>query len=268
MTRQPRFLLGLLIGLVAGVSLTSGLAHPDLWAAGQPDAAAEHLKLGKPERKEQLLSRKGFVVLHDNQRKIPLWAAYHLTPDYLKNPRPRLPASAFAADRDLLEGGRAELSDYRKSGFDRGHMVPSADMRRADDVQKESFLLSNISPQNSNLNRHAWADLEEQVRDWVRESEEAYIYVGTVPSCTVKTIGNNRVLVPVCFFKIVARKLEGKWHAIGFVAENENQPGEARDWIMPIRDIELMTGFDFLSALPRDEQNALETRAPKNLNDW
>lgn len=232
------------------------------------DGLSEHLKLGTPERREQVLDRKGFVLLHDNQRKIPLWAAYHLTPADLKRSRPRLPSGAFAADDELPDWAQAHPSDYRRAGWDRGHLVPSADMRRSDAIQKQSFLLSNVAPQNTQLNRHSWKMLEDHVRDWAEASTDLYVYVGTIPPTMIKTIGKNRVVVPAAFYKIVIRQMNDKWHAIGFVTDNEDDTGDPSDWITKISDIEILTGFCFLSAIPQAEREALKDRLPKDLNDW
>src|SRR5207247_1380708 len=132
--------------------------------------------------------RKGFVLLHDDTRKVPLWCAYKMIPAWLSD-RPRLDNSAFKPDPDLPRGSRAELSDYRNAGFDRGHMVPSDDMRRSDAIQAECFYLSNMVPQDSLLNERAWKKLEERVRGWIKESDETYICAGPVFGMPLKTIG-------------------------------------------------------------------------------
>ena len=160
------FLAGLLIGSLATM--------PDTFA----DGASEHLGAGKPERWEQYLEHRGFVTLHDNVRKLPLWCAYRLTPDYLKNKTGR--ANDFKADPALPDQGRAHPADYHGSGLDLGHMVPSRDMRRTELIQESCFLLSNIAPQNSDLNRNAWKDLEIKTRDWARTADEMFIHVGPV----------------------------------------------------------------------------------------
>lgn len=234
----------------------------------EPPHANEHLGLGKPERQEQYLERQGFVTLHDGLRKVPLWACYRMTIDYLSE-NPRLPGNAFRPDPDVAAGERSNLADYRRSGFDRGHMVPSHDMRRTKSIQQECFYLTNIVPQNSQLNQGYWRELEELTRTWIRQSEESFIFVGPVFGLSPKlSVGRGRVVVPEGLWKIVACKKKGQWHAIGFVCVNDHDAGDASEWITPIADIELLTGFRFLSGLPAAERKRLVEQHPESLESW
>jgi endonuclease G len=237
----------------------------------EPPLVTEHLGVGKPERWETYLERRGFVELHDNLRKVPAWCMYRMLPGYASE-KPRLPGRAFRADPDLPVSGRAELADYRRSGFDRGHMVPSHDMRRTKPIQRECFYLSNIVPQNSKLNQGYWRELEEQTREWYRRSEETFIQVGPIfglgDGAQVRTVGRGRVVVPVGLWKIVACKKRGHWHAIGFVCVNDHDAGDASEWITRISDIELLTGFRFLTGLPEADQSRLKHALPESLDDW
>ena len=130
------------------------------------ESQIDHLKYGIPSTNGKILEREGYVLLHDSLKKIPLWVSYHLTKKHLQGIQERV--DRFKPDPDLLEGERAELSDYKGSGYDRGHMAPAGDMKRSLKVMLESFYLSNMCPQTPGLNRGQWKTLEEKIRDFTR----------------------------------------------------------------------------------------------------
>ena len=91
-----------------------------------------------------------------------------------------------------------------KSGYDRGHMAPAADMKWSKQAMEESFYMSNICPQNPNLNRGDWNDLEEKSRQWAKKYGAVYIACGPIyDTKRPKRIGNNKVAVPHAFYKVI-----------------------------------------------------------------
>ncbi|KAG8901330.1 nuclease [Tulasnella sp. 403] len=141
------------------------------------------LKYGHPGPVPDLLQRKAYVVAYDRRLRHPSWTAEHLTlaslgksrvgekdPDAPKGDRGN---SAFKEDESIPAAFRARLSDYFRSGYDRGHMVPAADAKMSQEAMDETFLLTNIAPQvGVDFNRHYWAYLEDCFQD---------VYVFTVP---------------------------------------------------------------------------------------
>ena len=108
----------------------------------------------------------------------------------------------FLPDPDV-RGAKAYSNDYTKSGYDRGHMAPAADMKWSKQAMAESFYMSNICPQNPNLNRGDWNDLEEKSRQWAKKYGAVYIACGPVyDHGKPKRIGNNKVAVPDAFYKV------------------------------------------------------------------
>lgn len=161
----PRIAVASLFLVFAGVS------H----AVDVPDACKEFAKLGVPGMEGTLLCRKGYLLAHDPSRKTPIWVAEHLTHDKAGASLAR--TNNFQPDPDLEEGERAELSDYKGSGYDRGHMAPAGDMRWDQQAMVESFYLSNMVPQvGRGMNQGIWKDLEEKVRQWALNRGEVYIY--------------------------------------------------------------------------------------------
>lgn len=259
-TKNPKS--AILIMIRAALFCYAGILIGSAFAAPEP---SEHLRLGRPERWETLREHRGYVALHDNTRKLPLWCAYRLTPAYLKDRSGR--ATEFKTDDKLPEGGRAHPADYHGSGFDLGHMVPSRDMRRTDAIQESCFLLSNIVPQLPDLNRGPWKELEIRTRSWVKMSEESFVYVGPLFGVQLKTIGRGRVVVPVGFWKVVVCKKTDGWHAVGFVAPNAGG-GKLEEWITTVGEIELLTGLRLFTGLPSEERERLRWAKAKGLEGW
>jgi endonuclease G len=106
--------------------------------AGSIAGCEEYAKLGMPGKNGELLCRKGYLLAHDSKNKTPIWVIEHLTAEKVKGTIPRY--NKFMPDPDLEEGERAELSDYTKSGYDKGHMAPAADMRWDQQAMEECFI--------------------------------------------------------------------------------------------------------------------------------
>jgi len=176
------------------------------------------LNYGSPGPISDLLDRKAYVAGYDRRLRHPSWTAEHLTPASLgKSPDGGgdRQNSNFVEDQSLPVKFRAKLSDYFRSGYDRGHMVPAADAKGSQEAMDETFLLSNIAPQvGAGFNRHYWAYLE----DWCRRLTGSFadVYVFTVPlylpkldsdgkyRITHEVIGSPpNVSVPTHFAKVV-----------------------------------------------------------------
>ena len=151
-----------------------------------------------------LLVKEFFVICHDMEQEIPEWVTYHLTRENLQGTTQR--TDDFRPDPELAPGERAELVDYRNSGYDRGHMAPAADFKRSQEAMSETFLLSNMAPQRPSLNRGIWERLEREVRSLADAHGSIWVFTGALfldgsgnPSSPVSFIGPNRVAVPTHF---------------------------------------------------------------------
>lgn len=224
-----------------------------------PQKCKEFVAYGLPTNKGALLCRTGYALAHDEERKTPLWVAQRMTPERLVNRVSR--SDRFVPDPDLPRGKRAELEDYRGSGYDRGHMAPAADMRWSREAMMESFYLSNMAPQvGPGMNRGIWANIESTIRRWVAARGELFIFTGPIFEPQVKplqAIGPNRVTVPSHFYKIVFDPV--RVETIAFVVPNAPHPNRSIDeFITSVRDIESRTGLDFLNRISPAVQNAIE----------
>lgn len=263
MKMTTRLIATILIGTAVSAATAATISTP--LTDQQQALLQQHVPLGLPSSGE-LLFREGYVLSHNNWLKIPNWVAYKLDPRKLK----RLGRSEdFRPDLELKLWQRSELSDYRRSGYDRGHLAPAADMKTSTAVISQSFLLSNMAPQQGvHFNRGIWEHLESSVRDWSSSRQELWIITGPAflpkdggKKMEFELIGSNRVAIPTHFFKIaIDKKPDGTYSAISFLLPHERIQDESRlaEFIVSIDEIEKATGLDFFELLDDAEEARLE----------
>jgi len=208
-------------------------------------------------RKEQIINHLGFTVSYNGDWKIPNWVAYELTKEETEGTVPRY--DKFVPDPEISSKESATTYDYTNTGWDRGHMAPAADMKWSEQAMIESFYLSNICPQNSNLNRGIWEDLESQVRELAKQKGRIYVVCGPIVSKQPKTIGTNKVTIPDAFFKVLLQNKDDNWCAIGFLFANVSGRKLLSTYAMSVDEIETVTGIDFFPTLPDELENAIES---------
>ncbi|WP_440993422.1 DNA/RNA non-specific endonuclease [Cysteiniphilum litorale] len=217
----------------------------------------DFLKYGNPGGKVNLyLCREGYISAYNYETKQPSWVAYRLTAQSVSSKLKR--NDEFQPDPEVPAKYRAELSDYKRSGYDRGHLAPYAAMDFNKTSAKQSFYLSNMSPQKGGLNRQGWAKLESDVRFWAQMYKEVYVYTGPVfkNSKTHKTIGKNKIWVPEYFFKVVYAPKQDK--AIAFIMPNARvDKKDVAKYRVSIKDVEERTGLTFFNTLPETQVAAL-----------
>ncbi len=158
-------------------------------------------------RTAQAICREGYLVAYDAPVKIPVYVAYTLTPPNALGCFPR--TNAFVADQSL-GGTGARPDDYAGTGYDKGHAAPDGDLSWSQQVEYESFLMTNMYPQHGSLNRGIWKLLETSVRGWAVQTNQSYtIYVGAFYGAGDPTIGNG-VIVPHGYYKIVINNATGE----------------------------------------------------------
>ena len=211
-----------------------------------------------------------FVLSYNARKRVPNWVAWRLDASQLgsqrrKNdfrPDPLLPAAFYhVSDRD-----------YRRSGYDRGHLCPSADRSESPADNSRTFLFTNIEPQLHELNAGPWEQLEEYVRRRVRRGQISYLVAGGVISEPYATIGNG-VAVPVGSFKIIAFLDDGQTANDVSIATEvlavmmPNQPGVGQhawtEYLTSVDAIEQASGYDFLNAVSVPVQRIIEARTAR-----
>lgn len=250
---SPKRRIALFVLLSFILSAAFGFADPI-------EECAEYAEFGVPSYQgKELLCKKGYLLAHDPEKKTATWVIEHLTREKAEGIVER---GSFKPDPELQKGKRAELSDYSKSGYDRGHMAPAADMRWDRQAMAECFFLSNMVPQNGGMNRGIWKSLEENIRDWAIDRKEVYIFTG--PIGVKRKIGNNKVVVPTHLYKIVYDP--HKTEAIAFIMANEKlNTQDMPKYIVTVRQVEEKTGLNFLSKLDEMEQKRIETKKADRL---
>ena len=204
----------------------------------------------------QIIKKKGFTLSYNADYKTPQWVAWELTKQETIGDEGR--TNKFLPDPDV-RGAKAYTSDYTNSGYDRGHMAPAGDMKWSKEAMEESFLLSNICPQNSNLNRGDWKDLEEKSREWAKKFGAIYIACGPIyDNPFPNRIGNNKVGIPDAFYKVVLLDYPKDPKAIGFIFKNESGHKSLQKYIVTIDSVEKRTNIDFFPALPDELEKKLE----------
>lgn len=216
------------------------------------------------DRPEQILKRVAYTASYNSDLRIPNWVAWRLTGAHTRGKNKRAGVK-FHEDTDVPMP-RAVDFDYVRSGYDRGHLCPSADNRWDATAQEQSFLLTNVCPQDHNLNVGDWHELEILCRKWAKTYGSIYIVAGPVLfKGKHKTIGKNKVTVPEAFFKVVLC-MEGTPKAIGFIYRNKSGNRPKSYYVNTIDDVERITGIDFFPALPDKVENEVE--ATSSLDDW
>lgn len=208
------------------------------------------------QRSEQVIEHIGYTVNYNREWHIPNWVAYELTEQEIDGTEKRL--NYFLVD-PMAEGEPVKHEEYSNSEYEHGHMAPAGDMGWSKQVMQESFYTTNVCPQNPNNNRGDWKDLEELIRDWARQYGNVYICCGPIVENTDSTIGHDvKVVVPKEFFKVILRRDEQSWYAIGFVMQNIAQSRPLMTYAMCVDDVETRTGIDFFYQLPDSIEQVVE----------
>lgn len=209
-----------------------------------PATCAVHAQYGFPQTTGITpICRQAYLVGYDAAAKLPKYVTYELLPQNALGCVAR--TNAFATDQSVINGPTA--ADYAATGYDKGHMSPDGDLSWDVQVEFESFLMTNMSPQAGSLNRGIWKLLETSVRGWAVQRNQAYtVYVGGVYGAGDKVIGKG-VVVPHGFYKIVinnATKEVAGW-AFPHVAPYPNLGNDLTKFRLPIAQIEATAGVKF-----------------------
>jgi endonuclease G len=217
-----------------------------------------------------LIERPQYTMSYNKDDGGPNWVSWHTE---VANLGP-VKRGDFRPDPLLPDDWQIRPTDYRGSGYDRGHVCPSGDRTATTEDNDATFMMSNMLPQTAALNQHVWKSLEDYCRDLANEGKELYIVAGGVGSA--KRIGHGKVNVPQECWKVVVvlpqgdgdlSRVSANTRVIAVTMPNQqNSEVEHADWpqyATSVAQIEKETGFDFFSNLPANVRRQLETKVDK-----
>lgn len=230
-----------------------------IFCASAQDASPvqyDNLKFGIPGPADTIINREGYALGYIEKHEQPSWVCYIVTKEELSI-RAAKRTNNFRAD-PAIPTGSAHPSDYTRSGFDRGHLAPAADMSFSQQAMSDSFFMSNMSPQRPQFNRGIWGKLEKQIRRFANREGMIVVVTGPIlPETPTITIGRNKVTVPEYYYKVVY-DLTPPQKMIGFILPNKGSRKDLSEFAVTVDQVEKVTGLDFFNVIPKQRQEELE----------
>ena len=250
--------------ILLSYTASGGVTPLEAHSIQQADSRYDNLILGVPGKADAIVDRVGFALGYDETTEQARWVTYLLTGKEATTKVAKR-TDRFLEDPEIPDGSATD-ADYRKSGYDRGHLAPAADMAFSLQTMADSFYYSNMSPQKPAFNRGIWGRLEKQVREFAVAEEKIHVVTGPIftPDDTI-TIGPNNVGVPSSYYKVIY-DLTPPRKMIGFILPNEGSKRPLQDFAVTVNAVEAVTGLDFFSLVPEKEKEALKNTI--TITDW
>lgn len=239
---------------LAGMSTTQGHTNgdcPQFQSYGYPQPSD-----AKIQHRAFYACRAGYAGMYDPAEKTSLWIAEHLSAREMDGNANRKGVE-FNEDPQIPAGANARLDDYRRSGYDKGHLAPAGDYRASQELMNQTFLLSNAVPQNPEHNRGIWANLEAGLREMTMRRGDLYVVTGPVYSNPQRAKIGRGVSVPDALYKVI---VDSRTHEMtAFIIPNRGDVGDdpAR-FQVNVREVERVTGLNFNPNLARADADRLE----------
>jgi len=215
-----------------------------------------------PKSKGEIVKHKYYTLSYNENHEQANWVYYHITPQFINGKVKR--RNKFKSDAKVKTKS-ATLSDYKASGYDRGHLCPAAAMKLNATSMQESFYMSNMSPQKPQFNRGVWKKLEAQVRKWTIIEKDLYVVSGPVFKDNMGTIGKNKVTIPGYYYKVIFDASK-PCKMIAFILPNTGSKEGLSRFVVSVDRVEKETGIDFFSQLPDNIENSLENKS--SIRQW
>jgi endonuclease G len=255
----------LILICVVGFWLFENFYTPDTYSAPKGEGSKTEIpSYFLPSSTTGAISRHDHYTLSYNEPyEQAEWVAYllrksHLTYDDRKRP--------YFIEDPKVKTKSADWRNYKRSGYDRGHLCPAGDRRFSEYAYNETFYTSNISPQNRDFNAGIWNQLEMKVRQWVKRGDDLFIVTGGVLENGLEEIGDEDVDVPRYFYKIVAKGNADSIKVLAFLMPNEPSNESLRRFTVTVDKLEKLTGIDFFQDLPNEREQKLESEI--NIKGW
>jgi endonuclease G len=234
------------------------------------DNLLDHHIFGVPqfEKDYPSINYTGYTAFYDFERRSPALVCYKLKKGWVEGKK-FYSKRNFKVDKNLKES--AKDSDYRGSGYDRGHLARQADMRgRSTLCEREALYFTNIAPQLPDLNRKVWVKLEDYVQKWAISHDSLWVYTGPIYDSEREYLHNRgRVEIPDSFFKIIVaiNGVDGKrlLKILPFIIDQDSQNERIDSYIVDVDSIESLISANFFHQLKPEVETDLESIKP---NMW
>ena len=205
----------------------------------------------------QVISYTQFTLSYNEDHEQSEWISYELTSEEAVMNLDR--CDCFRADRKVKTKS-ASKRDYRSSGFELGQLCPAADNNMSKKANRESFRMSNVSPQLPGFNSGVWRSLEEWVREQAIQYGVVYVVSGPVFNNNLGALGKNNVTIPGYYYKVLLRYEGSKILSIAFLIPHIGSEGNIQDYIVTVNTVESITDLDFFPALDNAIENRIESQ--------
>lgn len=213
----------------------------------------------------QIVEHEGYILSYSEENEQAEWVAYELKKSELNYNNNDFKRPFFIED-PKVSSSSADWKNYRRSGYDKGHLCPAGDRKYSKSAFDETFYTSNISPQLHDFNEGVWNRLEQKVRYWAGKYDGIYVVTGGVLDENLPTIGDEDVTVPNYFYKVLLDENNGDYKMIAFLVPHRDSDRPLYEFVVSVDEVEKRTGIDFFPNL----NDADEVRLEKNSDykDW
>ena len=191
----------------------------------------------------QIVVHDYYTLSYDEKYEQAEWVAYELKASQVSHNHFERPF--FIAD-PKVKTQSASWKNYKKSGYDKGHLCPAGDMKFSEKAFDDTFFTSNISPQNHDFNDGIWNKLEGKVRYWSEKFDGIYVVTGGVLNNNLKRIGRENVAVPDYFYKVLLDKSNGEYKMIAFLVPNEDSQKALSEFVVSVDSLEKLRELIFI----------------------
>ena len=253
------------LSIIAIIILVAVLGSEELLDAKKENNIIENGKTPKATTSQyflptsttnQVIHHQNYSLSYSEKHEQAEWVAYELKASDLSSTNYKRPY--FEID-NAVKTKAAHWRNYKKSGYDKGHLCPAADRRFTKAAHDETFLTSNISPQEHRFNAGVWNRLEQKVRYWAKKNDGVFVITGGVLENNLKTIGSEAVAVPNRFYKVILDKTNGKIKMLAFLMPHKESKLPLYKFVVSVDKIEAITGIDFFKELDDTIEEKLES---------
>jgi endonuclease G len=248
---------------ITGFWLFENFYTPDTYSNPTKDKSTSKIdvELIPSASQNAIVEHDYYMLSYREEYEQAEWVIYklekrHLTYDDRKRP--------YFIEDPKVKSKSADWRNYKRSGFDRGHLCPAGDRRFSEYAYNETFYTSNISPQKNDFNAGIWNRLEQKVRQWCKKYGDLYVITGGVLENGLEEIGDEDVDVPNAFYKIVFRRKGDKIEALAFLFPHEESTQPLSSFLVAIDVLEAKTGIDFFKNQEKEYQEELERTVSKS----